>query len=321
MGRAWRIEYEGALYHLLSRGNEQGDIFYDNTDRGRFLDTIGELSERFVVDIFAYVLMDNHYHLLLKTRRANLSKAMQWFGTTYTRRFNNRHNRSGHLFQGRFKSIIIENDAYLMQLSCYIHRNPLRAGIVKRLADYRWSSYLAYGYGKTTPDWLSTKLILSQFAHEDEHKQYRAKVQKYSKEEKRLWENFRHGLFLGSKRFVTRLRKQHMPEKPDKEISAHRQSAASLDPSEISDGATRLLGCNVEELKKISRVSGSQKEKRDIIIYLIWQTGLLTNEKIGAIFDLTYSSVSHSVKAVKSRMAKEHKFRDYIEDLNSQFKV
>ena len=321
MGRAWRIEYEGALYHILSRGNEQGNIFYDNTDRWRFLDTIGDLSERLAVDIFAYVLMDNHYHLLLKTRRANLSKAMQWFGTTYTRRFNNRHNRSGHLFQGRFKSIIIENDAYLMQLSCYIHRNPLRAGIVKRLADYRWSSYLAYGYGKSRPDWLSTKLILSQFAHEDEHKQYREKVQKYSKEEKRLWEDFRHGLFLGSKRFVTRLRKQHMPKKPDKEISAHRRSAASLDPGKISDRAARLLGCDVEELKKLSRVSGSQKEKRDIIIYLVWQTGLLTNEKIGAIFDLTYSSVSHSVKAVKSAMAKEHKFRDYIEDLNSQFKV
>jgi REP element-mobilizing transposase RayT len=321
MGRAWRIEYEGALYHILSRGNVQGDIFYDDTDRWRFLNTIGDLSERFAVDIFAYVLMNNHYHLLLKTRRANLSKAMQWFGTTYTRRFNNRHNRSGHLFQGRFKSIIIENDAYLMQLSCYIHRNPLRAGIVKRLADYRWSSYLAYGYGKSTPAWLSTKLILSQFRHGDEHKQYREKVQKYSKEEKRLWEDFRHGLFLGSNRFVTRLRKQHMPKKPDKEISAHRQSAASLDPCKISDKAARLLDCNVEELKKLSRVSGSQKEKRDIIFYLIWQAGLLTNEKISAIFDLTYSSVSHSVKTVKSRMAEEHKFRDYIEDLNSQFKV
>lgn len=321
MGRAWRIEYEGALYHILSRGNERGDIFFNNTDRGRFLNTIGELSERFEVDIFAYVLMDTHYHLLIKTRRANLSKAMQWFGTTYTRRFNNRHNRSGHLFQGRFKSIIIENDAYLMQLSCYIHRNPLRAGIVKRLVDYRWSSYLAYGYGKSTPDWLSTNLILSQFTQEDEHKQYREKVQKYSKEEKRLWEDFRHGLFLGTKRFVTRLRKQHMPKKPDKEIPAHRQSAASLNPDKISDRAARLLGCNVEELKKLSRVSGSQKEIRDIIIYLIWQTGLLTNEKIGAIFDLTYSSVSHSVKAVKSRMVKEYKFRGCIEDLNSQFKV
>jgi REP element-mobilizing transposase RayT len=141
MGRAWRIEYEGALYHILSRGNEQKDIFYDDQDRLLFLKTIGEMSKRFEIDVFAYVLMGNHYHLLLKTNRANLSRSMQWLGVTYTRRFNLRHFRSGHLFQGRFKSIIVQNDAYLMRLSCYIHRNPLRAGIVKRLADYRWSSY------------------------------------------------------------------------------------------------------------------------------------------------------------------------------------
>ena len=137
MGRAWRIEYDGALYHILSRGNEQKDIFYDDQDRLLFLSAIGEMSERFEIDVFAYVLMDNHYHLLLKTNRANLSKSMQWLGVTYTRRSNLRHFRSGHLFQGRFNSIIVQNGAYLMRLSCYIHRNPLIAGIVKRLADYR----------------------------------------------------------------------------------------------------------------------------------------------------------------------------------------
>ena len=104
-------------------------------------------------------------------------------------------------------------------------------------------------------------MILSQFEHEDAHKQYREKVQKYSQEEKRLWEDFRHGLFLGSKGFVTGLRKQHMPEKPDKEVPAHRQSAVSLDLGKLSNRTARLLGCNVEELKKLSRVSGSQKKK------------------------------------------------------------
>ena len=138
MSRPWRIEYEGALYHLLSRGNERSDIFMSDKDRSSFLDAVGEMSERFAIDVFAYVLMDNHYHLLVRTRRANLKKAMQWFGTTYTQRFNRRHFRSGHLFQGRYKSIIIQNDSYLLQLSYYIHRNPLRAGIVKRLAGYRW---------------------------------------------------------------------------------------------------------------------------------------------------------------------------------------
>ena len=110
MARAWRIEYEGALYHVLSRGNEGRPIFLDNDDRLLFLETLGEMSERFEIDIFAYVLMDNHYHLLFRTNRANLSKSMQWFGATYTKRFNIRHNRAGHLFQGRFKNMLVEND-------------------------------------------------------------------------------------------------------------------------------------------------------------------------------------------------------------------
>ena len=152
MARAWRIEYEGALYHVLSRGNEQQDIFLDNDDRKLFLTTVGDMSERFGIDIFAYVLMDNHYHLLFRTKRANLCRSMQWFGATYTKRFNLRHNRSGHLFQGRFKNMLVQNEAYLMQLSYYIHRNPLRAAMVRRLADYRWSSYRVYAYGRGQPN-------------------------------------------------------------------------------------------------------------------------------------------------------------------------
>ncbi|MHC4728741.1 MAG: transposase [Planctomycetota bacterium] len=102
MSRAWRIEYAGALYHLLSRGNERSDIFVDDYDCNGFLDAVEEMSERFEIDIFALVLMSNHYHVLLRTRRANLKKAMHWFGTTYTQRFNRLHFRSGHLFQGRY---------------------------------------------------------------------------------------------------------------------------------------------------------------------------------------------------------------------------
>ena len=167
MGRAWRIEFEGGLYHVLSRGNERRDIFYDDKDRETFLEVIGEMAERYTVDVFALVMMGNHYHLLLRTNHANLSKSMQWLALTYTRRFNNRHFRSGHLLQGRFKSIIVENDAYLMRLSCYIHRNPLRAGMVSRLSDYHWSSYKIYAYGEKPPDWLLTKPVLSQFLAKD----------------------------------------------------------------------------------------------------------------------------------------------------------
>ncbi len=127
---------------------------------------------------------------------------MQWFGATYTKRFNLSHNRSGHLFQGRYKNMLVQNDAYLLQLSYYIHRNPLRAGMVKRLSDYKWSSYRAYGYGKRHQNWLNTKSILSQFTNvKDPHQAYRENMQKYSKEDKRVWEDLRHGIFVGTEKF------------------------------------------------------------------------------------------------------------------------
>jgi putative transposase len=186
MSRQWRIEYEGALHHVLSRGNGRQEIFFDDADRTQFIGLMGETSERFDLDFYAYVLMGNHYHFLLKTKRANLSKSMQWFGATYTRRFNNRHKRGGHLFQGRFKNFLVENDNYLFRLSCYIHRNPLRAEIVTRLADYKWSSYASYAYGKRKHGWLNTDPILSQFGGSSKVKRekYRSKVQNYSGEEK-----------------------------------------------------------------------------------------------------------------------------------------
>ena len=119
MTRQWRIEFEGAYYHILSRGNEQRNIFTDNDDRISFLEILGNMSERFEIEVYAYVLINNHYHLLLKTNKPNISKGMQWFGTTYTRRYNVKHKRNGHLFQGQFKNFLVENDEYLMSFLLY----------------------------------------------------------------------------------------------------------------------------------------------------------------------------------------------------------
>jgi putative transposase len=321
MSRAWRIEYEGALYHLLSRGNEGKDIFGDNRDRTIFLDTVGEMSQRFEMSVYAYVLMRNHYHLMVRTERANLKKAMHWFGTTYTQRFNMRHSRNGHLFQGRYKSILVQNDAYLLQLSCYIHRNPLRAGVVKRLADYRWSSYLVYAYGRKAAEWLSTELILSQFNGEDRYKSYREKVQGYAKEEKRLWEDLRHGLFLGSKSYVERIRKEFLPAAPEPAIAQQAQLAKRYDPIRILHKAERILKCDVKRFLQAGRVSGAEKETRDLMIYLIWKAGVLTNDQIGQSFGVSFSAVSHAVKSLKARMQENPKLQAKFNNLYSQFKL
>ena len=294
MSRSWRIEFEGALYHVLSRGNEQQRIFSDDQDRGVFLELIYDMSMRFDIEIFAYVLMDNHYHLLLKTRLANLSKSMQWFGANYTRKFNIRHKRSGHLFQGRFKSFLIESPEYLLRLSCYIHRNPLRAKMVKRLVDFPWSSYRVYAYGKKQPAWLNTDLIFSFFDgdHKNQIEAYRKKVQFYSHEESRLWEDFRHGLFLGTREFVERMKRAHLPETRHKEHPQQRDMVRSTDPRIIIEKAAVIIGCDLHELIEPGRVYGTKKSNRDLLIYLIWEYGVYTNEEIGKLFHVTYSSVS-----------------------------
>jgi putative transposase len=274
LARAWRIEYEGALYHVLSRGNQRQDIVITDEDRKLYLSTLGEMGERFEIDIFAYVLMDNHYHLLFRTNRANLCRSMQWFGATYTKRFNLRHNRSGHLFQGRYKNMLVQNDAYLLQLSYYIHRNPLRAGMVRRVADYKWSSYRAYAYGKSHQSWLNTGPILVQFANvKDNHQAYRESMQKYSKEEQRTWEDLRHGIFVGTEKFVKKIKKRYLPDIPHTELPHQKQVTRSINLDKVLSKAAGILKCDMELCRNSTRISKSSTLDRDLLIYIAWQLG------------------------------------------------
>ena len=322
MTRAWRIEYEGALYHVLSRGNDRRNIVVDDKDRNLFLDAVGEMSQRFEVDICAYVLMDNHYHLLMRTRRANLSKSMQWLGATYTKRFNLRHFRSGHLFQGRFKNMLVQNDAYLLQLSYYIHRNPLRAGMVKRLSSYKWSSYRAYAYDDNVKKWLSTELILSQFLNvADRNLAYREAAQKYSKEEQRIWEDLRHGIFLGTKKFVQEIKKRYLPDIPNGEIPRQTQLSKSIDSEAVLIQAAEILNYKLEQFQKTARVSQSDILDRDMLIYLMWQSGQLTNVQIAEKFGLTYSAVSRRVGVFKNMLNKNKILQKKLNRVKSLIKI
>lgn len=307
----------------MSRGNERQDIFRCDDDRKMFLDLIGDFSERFEIDVFAYVLMDNHFHLLLRTREANLPKAMQWLGTTYTRKFNNRHDRSGHLFQGRYKSILVENDQYMLHLSCYIHRNPLRAGIISRLADYRWSSYPSYGYARKTPKWLDTSLILNLMTNSrtDPHLEYREKVQQYSDETKNIWEDVENGLIYGSEDFVTDIRSRFLSEDKNPELPQCNQIAKTITTRELLNNAAAALNFDLKAAATGKRVTPEDKDKRDLLIFLLWESGRLTNKEIGSYFGLTYSSVSRRVAKTRKRLPQENELNNTFEKLKSLIKV
>jgi putative transposase len=280
------------------------------------------MGERFEIDLFAYVLMDNHYHLLFRTNRANLCRSMQWFGATYTKRFNLRHNRSGHLFQGRFKNMLVQNDAYLLQLSYYIHRNPLRAGMVKRLADYKWSSYRAYAYAKSHQNWLNTNVILSQFINvKDQHQAYRENIQKYSKEEQRVWEDLRHGIFVGTEKFVKRIKKRYLPDMPHAELPHQKRVIKDVNIETVLSKAAGILKCDMDLYRESTRISKSVKTDRDLLIYIAWQFGVATNQDIGEKFGLTYSAVSQRVRVIKEMLNKDKEFERKYRRIKSLIKI
>jgi REP element-mobilizing transposase RayT len=162
MARKPRIHYPGALYHVILRGNARQDIFLGDEDRSRYFLLFQEGIERFGHRVHAYSLMTNHVHLALQVGNIPLSRIMQNLSFRYTKWFNWRHNRNGHLFQGRYKSILVDADEYLVQLSAYLHLNPVRAGMVQSPADYPWSSHRAY-LGRESITWLTTESVLGYF--------------------------------------------------------------------------------------------------------------------------------------------------------------
>ena len=163
MSRPIRLEFPGAIYHVTTRGSDGEDVFLDEQDRTLFLQVLGEVVLRSGWIIHAYVLMDNHYHLLLETPKANLSRGMRQLNGVYTQRFNSANNSGGRVFQGRYRAVLVERVSYLLELCRHVVLNPLRLKAVKNISRYRWSSYRATAGEIQAPPWLSTGWLLSHF--------------------------------------------------------------------------------------------------------------------------------------------------------------
>ncbi|HEX4438587.1 MAG TPA: transposase [Thermoanaerobaculia bacterium] len=175
--RPLRLDHAGAVWHITSRGNERREVFRDAEDRRAFLETLARTVDLVRWRLHAYVLMTNHYHLLIETPEPTLSRGMHRLNGTYTQRYNRRHARVGHLFQGRFKSILVERERHLMTLIRYIVLNPVRAGLVDRASEWQWSSYCATAGTAPRPNWLETAWILAQFGSgRDARARYRTYV-------------------------------------------------------------------------------------------------------------------------------------------------
>ena len=205
MARPLRIEFAGALYHITSRGDRREAIYEDDEDRDTFLNVLAEVVERYNWTCHAFCLMTNHYHLLIETVEGNLSQGMRQLNGIYTQASNRRHNRVGHLFQGRFKGILVDKDAYLLELGRYVVLNPVRAGMVDTPAQWRWSSYRAMMGQAPAPKWLAVDGLLSQFGavREEARQHYRHFVSDGVGQG--IWEGLRQQIYLGGEAFVERM--------------------------------------------------------------------------------------------------------------------
>jgi len=246
MARPLRIEYPGALYHITSRGNAKNPIFVDKKDKESFLDILHTVVKKYNLICHAYCLMDNHYHLLIETPEANLSKGIRQLNGVYTQRFNRRHKRTGHVFEGRYKAILVDRDSYLLEVARYIVLNPVRARIVDDPRQYRFSSYPATS-GQAKPHLaLSTDFILAQFAktRAAAAKRYRAFV-KDGIGETSILKKTKGQVLLGDEDFVKRFTYYLAGEIDSKEIPksqrlAGRPSLESLfNPGMVLDKAKR----------------------------------------------------------------------------------
>ena len=206
MARPLRIEYPGAVYHVTSRGNEKKAVYRDDHDRETFLNTLQHVTKRYNWLCHAYCLMDNHYHLLIETPDGNLAVGMRQLNGVYTQLFNRRHHRTGHLFQGRYKAILIQKDTHLLEVCRYIVLNPVRAGMVERPQDWQWSSYHATaGQRKAHPS-LTVDWVLGQLSsnRSKAKKEYRQFVQG-GMGKKSLWSEVKGQAILGDDAFVASL--------------------------------------------------------------------------------------------------------------------
>jgi REP element-mobilizing transposase RayT len=283
MARPLRIEFAGALYHVTSRGNERRSIFRNDGDRRMFLTLLGQAVKRFHWSVTAYVLMTNHFHLVIQTPEPNLSRGMQWLNGTYAAWFNHRHQRAGHLFQGRFHAFLVEKEAYFAELLRYVVLNPVRAKMVVRPEDYRWSSYRATAGLEVAPAWLDVASALAWLTEEPAaaNTAYRDFVLEKIGCEDRLWDKVTNAIYLGNEQWTKRMRKL-VESRPRSTDHPKRQRAVGRPDMRAIVKTVAVIGSSSHEV--VRSVRGGPL--RRLIAWIGWHEGLVTLRSIAAALRL-----------------------------------
>lgn len=307
MGRPLRISYPGAFYHITSRGNEQKTVFKSIRDREKFLEYLESATERYHAAIHVYCLMDNHYHLMMETPSGNLPKIMAHINGAYTNYFNAKRNRFGHLFQGRYKAILVEADEYAKELSRYIHLNPVRAGLSELPEGYRWSSHSCYiGRGKA-PDWLKMDFILGYFGKSlsDSQAGYKVFVDKLiSREYDSPLKGVIGSTMLGSEEFIGLIKEKYISERSeDKDLPALR----ALKPK---------LGIEDIENEVDQAIQDKDVLSRGMKIYLSRRHTGENLDVIGRHFGIGASGVCQAARRIAEKIEKDRKLKKLVMKLD-----
>jgi REP element-mobilizing transposase RayT len=312
MARPLRINYPGAFYHVTSRGNELKKIFKANRDREKFLEYLETATHRYDAVIHVFCLLDNHYHLLLETPSGNMPQIMRHINGAYTTYFNLKHTRSGHLFQGRYKAILVEMDEYAKVLSRYIHLNPVRANMATTPEEYPWSSYQHYIGKQKPPEWLHRDFILGYFGGNlsAAQKRYHAFVTSLidEKYDSPLDEVVSSAL-LGSPDFVAYVKDTFLSDKePDKDLPALKGLVEKASMQDIFD--------EVDVMLPNQRVLA-----RNVKLYLCQRYSGEKLKNVGMHFGIGESAVCHASRRVDERMSEDKKLKRIIEKIEKKLNL
>ena len=315
MVRPLRLSFENAFYHITARGNRREKIFYSDKDKEVFLKKLKETLIKYSMICYAYCLMDNHYHLFIKTTQPNLSQGIHYLNSSYANWFRNKHQIIGPIFQGRFKSILVDADNYALLLSAYIHLNPLRAGIVRQLEDYPWSSYLDYLNLRKT-NISDTSFILKSLDNNTYNsiKKYREYVMEYQGMKDPIKKSYHH-IALGSETFIERVKEKIKHKGQRREIPSTR-SISKYDVDTIITKMTQVL--NIERRMIFDKKRGNPN--RSLAIYLIKRFTPLSLSKIGELFKMDYSAVSQAAKRFEQKTEVDNEIKEYMQKVITALK-
>ena len=319
MARPLRIEFPGAFYHVTCRGNQRRVIFIDDNDRHKFLVLLSESLAVYKVTLLAYVLMKNHFHLLIQTTKANLHEFMRRFNICYTGWFNYRHKTCGHLYQGRYKAIIIDADSYLIELSRYIHLNPVRAERYDRtvnrkhwrtLKDYQWSSIHGYVDMKQTVKFIDYDMILEMIGG---RRAYRRFIQDgLLKGTKNPLEKVQYQIMLGDEDFVVELKNNFLERGSSREQPVYRElTSENIAPQHVMHHVINVMNTEMEILRKRERAG----VLRGIAAEMLYRYSGLKLADIGKLLGgIDYCAVYQLRRRLKKLLERDkglrHKFKE-----------